>query len=760
MDRIINGTLLVSSFDPTGNPGEYTFTDAIFENQSDAVSAGATAIQVGFLVYAQALDPFSFFPVPGVAHRYVITSIQAISYTSISATILWDETGPEIDSPAPGGYAMVTENTSRLHLGLSTSQEVYANLPGGLSNAAQDADFRSIVDTLGITGPMGSQGTTGVQGVTGWVGSTGVQGVTGWVGQTGIAGITGIKGIDGSTGVQGVTGIGSNGQTGIQGVTGFGLQGATGIGGGGGTGIQYATQLPLGSLPGGFSPGIFPWDASTYSNPAFDEINALLLAIAPSPPGPLSGALTLTGTTKYAAIFPMNLNAGSWYQDGSSAGSLTYDYIVVPSYIMTTGNPSTTFKCGSTFTGDEGTVYHVLNGSDYSSRAILSGVGGTDIQITDISTYDSIWRKANARIVYTQPAEGYSRHSIRYQSPTVNQTSSDTRFWYDDVNAQPLFPSDATITQNTLYGPGRFLSGVQYYYYGDSFDMTSSITNIAKKGIHPSAPVNYQMPALSPVNLTISGATFPFDGTYNFAITDSLDIYNVYSIDARLQILATKPSGLNNSKTTPSQNRLVNTYSSTYSTNGNIYMYDEYYRWQLSNNFGLVPGSYLNPTGDWVSANLLISGNGQLYAGTWYYPRLNYTTGYLPSPQSANYSSFSGDQTIVWATNIGLSHSSMSINFTGIANVKTSITAEGTGSLNVSIRLPSISSGLFSDWADGGKDFQVGNGCRVNNLSSGSLLALTFGTNSSSDSTGVVFIRVILKNTSAALASRMVITGT
>jgi hypothetical protein len=238
MARIINGQLYVPSFDPTGNPGEYTFTDALYENQADTQGDGAFAVQVGFLIYAQASDPNTYAPISGVSHCYKITNISSVTFNTISATILWNEEGPEVDVPTSGTNCIISENTSRLDLGLPSSLNVYVSLPPGAAESAFNNNLRSIIDKLSVTGIQGLtglslQGVTGFYGLTGIYGHTGLQGVTGILGidgQTGIQGVTGILGIDGQTGIQGVTGIlGIDGQTGIRGFTGF--QGLTGLGG-------------------------------------------------------------------------------------------------------------------------------------------------------------------------------------------------------------------------------------------------------------------------------------------------------------------------------------------------------------------------------------------------------------------------------------------------------------------------------------------------------------------------------------------------
>ena len=574
-------------------------------------------------------------------------------------------------------------------------------------------------------------GQTGVGILSGQV-APGLQGVTGPQGQTGL---------QGQTGIQGVTGI-SGGGTGLQGQT--GIQGQTG-----GVGIYFGNELPMGLPPDGtFSDGIFPWDASTMVTTGLDDINEILLAIAPTPPGILSGSLILSNTTKYSAILPTGLGS-LWYQNGLVAGSTTTDYITDGSYNLSSSNPSTTFKCGSTFGGDEGTVYHVNDGSNDSSRSILAGVGTSgNLQITSLATYNTIWRKANAQINFTQTTEGFKRHAMRYQTPLINQVTSDSLFWYDDVNATPII-SLPTVVQNTL-STSRYLSGIRYYSIGDSFDIVAFVANIGNKAIRPINPISYEMPGLTATNVPIPGSSFAYNQSYNLSPLVSLNAV-AYSINAQLTVTGTKPDGLSATGISASENRLVNTYSSVYSTNGNITMFDERYRYQLSNNFGVIPANYSDPVGDWISSALLTNGNGQLYNSTWYYPRLNYTAGYLPS-QAANYSSFSGDQVIIWAANIGVAHSSMRIVFTGMNY--TSISPVGLSNLNVEIRLPSV-----TGWLDCGRDFGDGNGCRVG-TSSGPTLNLTFGTSSSSGSNGVVFIRVTLRNSSAATSSAMVITGT
>jgi hypothetical protein len=257
------------------------------------------------------------------------------------------------------------------------------------------------------------------------------------------------------------------------------------------------------------------------------------------------------------------------------------------------------------------------------------------------------------------------------------------------------------------------------------------------------------MPGLTAVNVAIAGTAMAYDGTYNFGITDALDVA-AYSINATLGITATKPNGAAATSTSTSANRLVNTYSTTNSTNGNITMFDENYRFPLSTDFSVIPGGI---TGNWTSPTALSNGNLQLFDSKWTYPAINFTSGYLPvQGGGVNYSTFSGDQVAVWAVNIGVAHSSMSIVFTGVTVAN--VSADGTGSLNVDVRLPSETA-----WLDAGRAFGDGNGCQVG-TSSGSTFNLSFGAKTSTNSGGIVFIRVTLRSSGAARATQMVVTGT
>jgi len=617
--------------------------------------------------------------------------------------------------------------------------EIPTQIPGDTTGTIQ-----GVTGLQGVTGAFGGpQGDTGLRGVTG----AGVKGVTGFQGETGIQGLLGNTGvgIQGSTGVQGVqgnTGIAGIGFTGLQGMTGVngvqGVQGATGFG------VDVGNEIILGNPIEGFYNGIFPLNDESIVTSTFNSINSLLLAISPAAPDILSGNLTLS-IVKYSAILPIGLN-NAWYQNGVVAGSVINDYIILNSYSLSSQNPSTAFKVGSTFNGDEGVICHVLNGIEISTIDVIQGVGVSgSIQITSLVNYNTIWRKANARINYLDNNEGFKIHSIKYRTLVLNQNTNNTFVWYDDSDLMPVV-SSVTISQATL-NSSRYLSGVRYYSLTDTFNIAALIDNIANKTIRPVNPISYSMSGISSVNIAIDGSIFSYNAQYGLNRSITITNSNVYSIDSRLTVIGNKPSGKTASSLSGSANRLINTYSVNNSVNGDITMFDENYRFPMSTDFSLIPGSL---TGNWNSSQLLVSGNVLLFGGVWRYPNINFSS-YLPV-QSVDYSGFTGDQFLVYAVNIANAHSSMRITFTGMNY--TSISPEGSGDLNISIRLPSV-----TGWLDCGRNFGDGVGCRLGS-SSGNILNLSFGTSSSSGSSGIVFIRITLKNSSVAQVSRMVILGT
>lgn len=151
MSRIIHGILSVPSFNPTGNTGEYSFTNAVYQNQSDMEGYGVSGIKEGFILVVPASDLAASNMIPGAAHRYRLTSVTDLDFANatFSGVMVWDETGEEIDQPTNGVACIISEPTPNYRFGLPVSSQVYPDLSPGLSEAAHALDLLQIIDTLG-----------------------------------------------------------------------------------------------------------------------------------------------------------------------------------------------------------------------------------------------------------------------------------------------------------------------------------------------------------------------------------------------------------------------------------------------------------------------------------------------------------------------------------------------------------------------------------------------------------------------------------
>lgn len=153
--RPANGVLDVSNsaFNATGNPGEYSFDNAVFSTIYDPAGAGAYGIAVGFVLYFQSMSAGTGETLAGVAHRYKINSLTVIDSQTISGTMVWDEVGPEQEMPFPS-VGIISEPTPNRSYGYAALEQYYPTLPTGLTILAMLIDQTNISDQ--ITGGSGS----------------------------------------------------------------------------------------------------------------------------------------------------------------------------------------------------------------------------------------------------------------------------------------------------------------------------------------------------------------------------------------------------------------------------------------------------------------------------------------------------------------------------------------------------------------------------------------------------------------------------
>lgn len=132
---IKNGALQIPSFDATGNPGEYSITGALINSLT--CPNGTVDIQVGWVLWATAVEVNTGVPIPGTAHRYRIESITpSPDGQTCDMLVMWDEPGAEVDMPLNSSWVAFSEVTPNLQYGLPPSDLIYADLPLGMTTAA------------------------------------------------------------------------------------------------------------------------------------------------------------------------------------------------------------------------------------------------------------------------------------------------------------------------------------------------------------------------------------------------------------------------------------------------------------------------------------------------------------------------------------------------------------------------------------------------------------------------------------------------
>lgn len=161
MAQTVNGVLYVEYFTPTGNQGEYTFENGIFNNQNDVTGNGAYDIDNTFVIFSPISDINTFMPMPGLVNRYKFTSLTYIDTVRVSGTILYDEESAEVGAPTSGSFCLVSKVTPNKRLAVPPLDDVYSDLIKGGTVAAMLNDLINILDkSSGGTNTVANPPTT------------------------------------------------------------------------------------------------------------------------------------------------------------------------------------------------------------------------------------------------------------------------------------------------------------------------------------------------------------------------------------------------------------------------------------------------------------------------------------------------------------------------------------------------------------------------------------------------------------------------
>lgn len=414
-----------------------------------------------------------------------------------------------------------------------------------------------------------------------------------------------------------------------------------------------------------------------------DFVNEFLADIAPSMAGLLTGnALTATAApTFYTARLSDGLGS-EWYQDGKTAGSTISSYYLSGSLTLDSPSPTNTFRAGRK--GDA-TTYGVVSHNIYN-LASPSGIASAEVDlttspsipaqsgtltVTSHAIYNSVWMKANARIAYTQTADGYEGHTLSHTDAGETNAFKMWRDTWSNSNGTPAFSASPTAAEASPVW--KYLSGIQYYGYNSTFQTRfAAASGIFRYCYNNSQVARIYGTGMNAVNLMPSSPPNYLDGYdrtgTNFELVtldrSSEASPNKYLTVALFKAHGTTPGSAGTVVANASLSHAVCTYGTVSTLTSDIFM-DEAQR--------LVLGA----STAWDSTAALATGNAQQrITGT--------NTASLQYPDSSEYPGFTGDQEYqryIYKT----SASTGSLTFGNLPY--TAISPYGSGDVNVLIYL-------------------------------------------------------------------------
>lgn len=499
-------------------------------------------------------------------------------------------------------------------------------------------------------------------------------------------------------------------------------------------------------------------------------IEKLVKELIPPPANTLNGlGLTLYNNSTtffngYLASDPSGV-----YKSTEPAGSLISRIVSDGTFSVDTMNPEIAFQYG-----DKGTLELLVNGvvkdtynlSTNFNTALMDGnqtytpatssAGKiTVLSVGKFGTYSKN-QKATARLnlVPSDLSRGYNNIQLRHTGMDVpDQLSASFEIFFDaSTNIPSVGIVNLSIDSNNF---PKYLSGVKFLGLNDSLK-TSYTAQYVFANTYVASPTT--LSGLSGANnidiavtdTAVIGVSTPPHINNVFTVSNKilpLSVANKCTENAILTITPKDPFGSYTPVSSASNNILVSTFSNR-STNTQEYFDDEVYRlpltWNLNDKSSVL-------TNNWNSRTLLENGNAQQFIVVnddhgLMYPEKNFSI-YLPS-QSANYTSFTGDQKYLRAFISPGSKSNIQFILEGVTSGIGSI---GSGDINIQIKLPS-QSGLL----DCAKPYDSsagvatdGNGCLQGSISYTSGIAyvnVTFGGKVTFDSNNILYVLITLRN--------------
>jgi len=394
---------------------------------------------------------------------------------------------------------------------------------------------------------------------------------------------------------------------------------------------------------------------------------------------------------------------------------------------LTSPSPTTMFYNGQD-SNPGGTLSLYAGISLLDSISTASTGSSTNLTVSDVSVYNSIWSKANAYANVTQSTEGYKSYTFQH---TLAGNSNAMNIRYDDVASTPSFSSALSVAENTVQS--KWLSGIEYYGLNTTLDISyTAASGIFQKAYHPTAVavVSQNIAAFASFNQNPASAP-AYNDTFvisNYTVTLNVGskATNVPSITVTLQ----KPDGKTVDSTANLDLRIC-TYG-TVSTVTSELFYDEAQR--------LV----IDTDTSWTSTSSLVNGDAQVRNGIVQYP------------DSTDYPGFSGNQEYQRK----FTRESSSTGYLAFYNISTytQIARYGTGDLNILLHLDTddlyfdLGSAVGQNNGDGSGDSRansIGARSSYSNLTGPTRVSINWsiGTYSTADNDGKFRIIIIFRNT-------------
>ena len=435
-----------------------------------------------------------------------------------------------------------------------------------------------------------------------------------------------------------------------------------------------ADQIALGNpKDGSWAPGLFDFHSAYKVAYALDDINEILLEVAPQKPKTLQ---SLEFEIENIELYSGYESIGNDFYEGVPGIYRNYltesssFYLYTPSgdafgdadkgvlSLFVNNLKIDEFNLYNAFVEDNkkekqsGINYGVqANGARFDeglpgNNGALRNSTNNFLSIMSVEPYNnfSVYQKGRVRInvVSSILRKGYNVIYLSHQTDTNLYTSLSFKFFWDNSNSRPEIVESINLEQSEVTS-NKFVSGIRYYSVGDKFVADFNVSR-AFNNVFSLVPMKYSMPGLNETEIeyndeNISGVSekpvigelIDYNGEFR------LNKYNEYSIDARLNVTTLDPFGEGQSKESDPKNMLVNTFTNG-STDKIEFFRDEVYRLP-SNDYDTVPVARKNV---WNSRDSLIEGQCMLFNRRLMYANTNFI-GYKPD-QIVDYSAFSQEQ--------------------------------------------------------------------------------------------------------------------